>query len=387
MEIQTTELYIKIQDALQENKRYIFLRGSSRSGKTITALQHLIITALSKPDTLITIARETQVSIKNTILMDFKSVLTNLNLWEDSRYNKVEMVYRMKNNSIIRFVGMDDTTGKLRGMKSDIVFVDEVNTVSFEPFVQLDIRTEQYILAAYNPEISEDWWGLEYEGKDNGIMIHSTWKQNPFLDDRIIQSIQELKELDPDLYEIYSEGRVVPPREKIFVNYDKYTEEPRYKERYIGIDFGFATDPCAVVEVLINDKDVYCKELLYQAGTTNEDLIFILKELGIDRNTQMVADSAEPKSIQDLKRGGFNIRGVKKGSGSILYGIQKMKQHRIHIHEDSTNLYREFSELKFKKDRSGRVTNTPIGDDHLIDSVRYVIMEFADKPKTTYHFL
>ena len=319
--------------------------------------------------------------------MDFKSVLTNLNLWEDGRYNKVEMVYRMKNNSIIRFVGMDDTTGKLRGMKSDIVFVDEVNTVSFEPFVQLDIRTEQYILAAYNPEINDDWWGLEYEGKDNGIMIHSTWKQNPFLDDRIIQSIQELKELDPDLYEIYSEGRVVPPREKIFVNYDKYTEEPRYKERYIGIDFGFATDPCAVVEVLINDKDVYCKELLYQAGTTNEDLIFILKELGIDRNTQMVADSAEPKSIQDLKRGGFNIRGVKKGSGSILYGIQKMKQHRIHIHEDSTNLYREFSELKFKKDRSGRVTNTPIGDDHLIDSVRYVIMEFADKPKTTYHFL
>jgi len=387
MEIKTTELYMKIQDALQENKRYIFLRGSSRSGKTITALQHIIITALSQPDTLITIARETQVSIKNTILMDFKSVLTNLNLWEDSRYNKVEMVYRMKNNSIIRFVGMDDTTGKLRGMKSDIVFVDEVNTVSFEPFVQLDIRTEQYILAAYNPEITEDWWGLEYEGKDNGIMIHSTWKQNPFLDNRIIQSIQELKELDPDLYEIYSEGRVVPPREKIFVNYDKYTEEPRYKERYIGIDFGFATDPCAVVEVLINDKDVYCKELLYQAGTTNEDLIFILKELGIDRNTQMVADSAEPKSIQDLKRGGFNIRGVKKGSGSILYGIQKMKQHRIHIHEDSTNLYREFSELKFKKDRSGRVTNTPIGDDHLIDSVRYVIMEFADKPKTTYHFL
>ena len=387
MEIQTTELYMKIQEALQENKRYIFLRGSSRSGKTITALQHIIITALSKPNTLITIARETQVSIKNTILVDFKGVLQDLNLWEDSRYNKVEMVYRMDNNSIIRFIGMDDTTGKLRGMKSDIVFVDEVNTVSFEPWVQLDIRTEQYVLAAYNPEITEDWWGLEYEGKENGIMIHSTWKGNPFLDKRIIQSIQELKELDPDLYEIYSEGRVVPPREKIFVNYDKYSDEPRYKERYIGLDWGFATDPCAVVEVLMDGKDVYCKELLYQAGTTNNDLIFILQELGIDRETLIVADSAEPKSIQDLRRGGFNIRGVKKGQGSVLYGIQKMKQHKIHIHEDSLNLYREFSELKFKKDRSGRVTNTPIGDDHLIDSVRYVITEFADKPEQTYHFL
>ena len=387
MEIQTTELYLKIQNALQENKRYIFLRGSSRSGKTITALQHIIITALSKPNSLITIARETQVSIKNTILVDFKGVLEDLNLWEESRYNKVEMVYRFPNKSIIRFVGMDDSSGKLRGMKSDIVFVDEVNTVSFEPFVQLDIRTQQYIIAAYNPEITEDWWGLEYESKEEGVMIHTTYKQNPFLDERIIKSIQELKELDPDLYEIYAEGRVVPPREKIFVNYDKYSEEPRHKERYIGLDWGFASDPCAVVEVIIDDKDVYCRELLYQAGTTNEDLIFILRELGIDRETQIVADSSEPKSIQDLRRGGFNIRGVKKGSGSVLYGIQKMKQKRIHIHEESINLYKEFTELKFKKDRSGRVTNTPVGDDHLIDAVRYVIMEFADKPKSTYHFI
>ena len=386
MEIQTTELYMKIQDALQENKRYIFLRGSSRSGKTITALQHLIITALSKPNSLITIARETQVSIKNTILVDFKGVLEDLNLWEESRYNKVEMVYRFPNKSVIRFVGMDDSSGKLRGMKSDIVFVDEVNTVSFEPFVQLDIRTEQYILAAYNPEITEDWWGLEYENKEEGIMIHTTFRQNPFLDERIIQSIKQLKELDPDLYEIYAEGRVVPPREKVFVNYDTYTEEPRYKEKYIGIDFGYSNDPCAVVEVLINDNDVYCKELFYNQGTTNNDLIFILDEM-IDKNLQIVADSAEPKSIQDLRRAGFNIRGVKKGQGSVLYGFQKMKTKKIHIHEDSTNLYKEFSELKFKKDRSGRVTNTPVGDDHAIDCVRYVIMEFADKPEQTYHFL
>jgi len=239
MEIHTTKIYLDIENALQENKRYIFLRGSSRSSKTTTALQHLIITALSKPNTLITIARETQVSIKNTILMDFKGVLTNLNLWEDSRYNKVEMVYKFPNNSIVRFIGLDDSTGKLRGLKSEYVMVDEVNTVSMEAFVQLDIRCEKYIIAAYNPEITEDWWGLEYEKKENGCMIHSSWRDNPFLDDRIIQSIKELKELDPDLYQIYSEGKIVPPREKIFVNYDKYTEEPRYKERYIGLDWGY----------------------------------------------------------------------------------------------------------------------------------------------------
>ena len=387
MEFQTTELYLKIEEALQENKRYIFLRGSSRSGKTYTALQHIIITCLSKPNSLVTIARETQVSIKNTILVDFKSILETIGMWDENRYNKVEMVYKFPNKSVIRFIGLDDSTGKLRGMKSDIVLIDEVNTVSFESFVQLDIRCEKYIIAAYNPEITEDWWGLSYESKDNGIMIHSTFRENPFLDDRIIQSIKELKHLDPDLYQIYAEGKIVPPREKIFVNYDTYTDTPRYKERYIGLDWGYASDPCAVVEVLINDKDVYCRELLYQAGTTNEDLIFILRELGIDRDTIIISDSSEPKSIQDLRRGGFNIRGVKKGQGSVLYGISKMKQHKIHIHEESTNLYKEFSELKFKKDRSGRVTNTPMGDDHGIDCVRYVIMEFADKKESTYHFI
>jgi hypothetical protein len=101
MEFETTILYLDIQDKIEEGKRYIFLRGSSRSGKTFTALQHLIITALSKPNTTITIAR------KNTILIDFKEVLMSLDLWEDTRFNKVEMVYRMENNSIIRFVGLE----------------------------------------------------------------------------------------------------------------------------------------------------------------------------------------------------------------------------------------------------------------------------------------
>lgn len=387
MEFKTSELYLKIQDSLKENKRYIFLRGSSRSGKSYTALQHIIITCLTNPNKIVTIARETQVSIKNTILVDFKDIMESIGRWDESRFNKVEMVYKFPNKSIIRFIGLDDTTGKLRGLKSHIVMVDEVNTVSFESFVQLDIRTEEYIICAYNPEITEDWWGLEYESKDNGIMIHTTWRDNPFLDKRIIQSIQELKHLDPDLYQIYSEGKIVPPREKIFVNYEKYDELPKnVKESYIGLDWGYSTDPCAVVQVWITEKEIYCKELLYQAGTTNQDLIFLLNDL-IDKNMMIICDSSEPKSIQDLRRAGFDIRGVKKGSGSVLYGIQKMKQKKIYIHEESFNLYREFTELKFKRDRSGRVTNQPVGDDHLIDSVRYVVTEMTDKQRNNYHFL
>jgi phage terminase large subunit len=379
MEFETTILYLDIQDKIEEGKRYIFLRGSSRSGKTFTALQHLIITALSKPNTTITIARETQVSIKNTILIDFKEVLMSLDLWEDTRFNKVEMVYRMENNSIIRFVGLDDTTGKLRGMRQDYVFIDEVNTIEKSAMIQLDIRTEQYILAAYNPEVSQSWWGFEFENKDNGCMLHSTFRDNPFLDDKIIQSIRDLKKVDPEMFEIYAEGRIVEPREKIFIQPETYSDTPNYKYRYIGIDFGYSNDACAVVEVLNKDKTIWVKELFYKTETTNEDLIYELKEMGIDRSVEIVADSSEPKSIEELRRGGLNVRGVKKGKGSVLWGISKMKQYKTFIHEDSLNLINEFSRYKFKKDRSGRQTSQVTGDDHALDALRYVVTEFISE--------
>lgn len=379
MELSTTILYLDIQDKIEQQKRYIFLRGSSRSGKSFTALQHLIILALSNPDITITIARETQVSLKNTIIIDFKDIMESLEIWEDTKFNKVEMVYRFENKSIIRFVGLDDTTGKLRGMRQDYVFIDEVNTIEKTSFIQLDIRTEKYIIAAYNPEVTQNWWGFEYENKDNGCMIHSTWRQNSFLEENIIQSIQDLKNIDPEMYEIYSEGRIVEPREKIFIQPETYIDPPKYKYRYIGIDWGYSSDACAVVEVLNEGKTIWVKELFYKTETTNEDLIYELRQMGIDRNVEIVCDSSEPKSIEELRREGFNVRGVKKGKGSVLWGISKMKQYKTFIHEESENLINEFSNYKFKKDRSGRQTNQVTGEDHLLDALRYVVTEFISE--------
>ena len=115
--------------------------------------------------------------------------------------------------------------------------------------------------------------------------------------------------------------------------------------------------------------------------------MFRLRELGIDRNYEIVCDSSEPKSIEDLRRGGFRVRGVKKGDGSVLYGINKMRTFKILVNENSKNLISEFSNYKFKKDRQGRITNIPEGKDHLIDPLRYVVMEFVDKPKNKYSFI
>jgi phage terminase large subunit len=384
MKLQANELFEKIRDKILDEKRYIFLRGSSRSGKTRAAIQILIVEALVQPKLTITIARETQVSIKNTILVDFQEEMEKLDLWDEKSYNKVDMLFRFKNGSVLRFIGLDDKTGKLRGMKSDIVMIDEVNTIEMSSFVQLDIRTEKYIITAYNPEIPTDWWGLDYEKKDNGCVLISTWRENAFLDQRIIESINSLKETDHDLWLIYSESQIVPPREIVYQKPEIYEGEPQgTKYTYYGLDFGFSSDPAALVEVKVRDKDLFVRELIYQQGLTNDDLLHLMRnEHNLDRTHDIVADSAEPKSIEELNRGGLKVRGCSKGANSVLFGIQKVRQHKIYVHKDSTNLIQEFDNYRYKKDRSGRVTNQTQGLDHLLDGLRYVVAEFIhNKPK------
>lgn len=381
MKLKATVVFEQIDDAVSQDKRYIFLRGSSRSSKTISSIQYLVLEAIRNPGINITIARATQVSLRHTILPDFKMVMEQFEMWEDKNFHKQEFVYHFTNGSVVRFIGLDDSTGKLKGFKSDIILVDEVNTIDKNAFLQLDIRCSKYILALYNPEIPIDFWGLDYEAKPNGIMLHSTYRMNPFLDERTVKAIEELIEMDEDMAKIYAEGLIVEPREKIFKQPDTYKElPPNVKEKYYGIDWGFANDECAVVEVNVDKNTLYVKQLLYEKGLTNEDLAFRLKDMGFDRNVNWVADSSEPKSIQEMKRLGFNIRPVQKTS--VLYGIQKMKQFKIYVHEDSVDLIQEFSNYKFKKDKTGVVTNTPIGADHLLDALKYSILQFIDnKPK------
>jgi len=381
MKIKATVVFEQIASAVESQKRYIFLRGSSRSSKTVSAVQWIIIQALANPKVTVTIARATQVSIKGTILEDFKFVMNELGMYDESRLNKQELVYRFANGSVVRFIGLDDSTGKLKGLKSDIILIDEINTIEKNAFIQLDIRCTQYLMALYNPEIPMDWWGLEYETKDNGIMLHSTYKLNPFLDEATIRAIEELKDTDPDMAKIYAEGLIVEPREKVFIQPEIFTELPQgIKERYYGLDFGFSNDECAVVEVWVQNKSIYVKQVLYELGLTNDDLSYKLKELGIDRSVNIVADSAEPKSIEELRRMGLNIRPVNKSS--IIYGIQKLKQFKIYVHHESVDLISEFSNYRFKKDRIGNITNNTTGKDHLLDALKYVVIQFLDKPKT-----
>ena len=379
MRIKATEVFTDIDDAINEGYRYIFLRGSTRSGKTVASIQYIVIECLKRAGISATIARATQVSLKNTILVDFKEIMNTMEIWDWGTFNKVDNVYTFPNGSVIRFIGMDDTTSRLKGMKSDIALVDEINSVDIDPFEQLNIRLSDWVLCPYNPELTPDHWILKYEQREDAKLLISNWRQNSFLDDRTRKAISDLKLTNPDLYEIYSEGKIVEPREKIFREVKTYSgNTPETKQVYYGIDYGYSSDPTAVIKVTVEGNNLYCEEVLYEKGLTNQDLAFLLKEKGITRESVVVADSSEPKSIQELNREGLSVIGVKKGAGSILYGIQKMKSFNIMINETSENLIREWNNYKFKKDRSGNITNIPIGDDHALDALRYVVLQFLD---------
>ena len=210
-------------------------------------------------------------------------------------------------------------------------------------------------------------------------------------DERIVKSIEGLKDIDPEMYEVYALGKKIKPRETIFINWEVVNEAPRYSKMLgVGIDWGYSNDECACVWGLINEPDniIYLKEVFYDRGLSSDDILFKLKEGGIQKTFEIVCDSSEPRMIDEIKKGGYSrARGVKKEAGSVLYGITEMKKWKLQIDASSTNLIDELKNYKWFKDRSGNITSKTTGKDHLLDAARYLITEMTYKPKVKYSFM
>lgn len=318
-------------------------------------------------------------------------VMNQMGFYNPDNYNKSEVIYRFDNGSMIRFLGADDNSAKLRGMKQDIVFINEITSVSLESFTQLNMRTTKFIIADYNPTAQDNWYWYDLEVGENAELIISTYKQNPFLEQRVIDAIEGLKELDPEMYEVYALGKRIKPRETIFVNWEIVKEPPRYSKFLgIGLDWGYSQDECACVYGVINEPDniIYLKEIFYEKGLLIDDIAYKLEEGGVHKNFDIVCDSSEPRMLEELRKRGYKkVIPVRKEAGSVLFGINEMKRWKIQIDESSTNLIDEIKNYRWGKDRSGNITSKPIGRDHLLDSSRYLITQMAYKPKTKYSFV
>ena len=364
----TIDTTITFDNLIGSQKRITQHIGGTRSGKTYAILQYLIVRALQERLD-ITVVRRTVPSLKRSVIKDFKDILTNLDIWETERYNISDRIFSFGNGSTLSFINTDDPE-KLRGVKSDVLFIDEASEIDEESYFQLSIRCTGSIILAYNPTVSPYHWLRE---QDDVERFTTTYKDNPYLPKEMVKAIEELEFKNPKYWTIYGKGEFAPNDRAIF-SFQIVDENPIEELVAIGMDFGFSNDPTAIVAVHKKGDMLYVRELLYEKGMVTKDIISKLDELNVG-NTEIWADSAEPRLIEEIYRSGFNIKPVKKGPDSIKFGIGVLQNYGLCVPRSSQNLINELYSYQWATDKYGIALDKPEGGlDHLIDSMRYVAM-------------
>ena len=323
---------------------------------------------------IISIVSETMPHLKKGAMRDFFSFLNAADIYDPKQHNKTDNIYRV-GTSIIEFFSAD-SSDKVHGPGRDYLFVNEIQNLTYETFFHLAQRTNIRIYADYNP--THNFWVYpqfinEPEYKTDLTYIHSTIFDNPFVSEAIKKDVMIRASKDANYRKVYLEGIPGTLEGLVFETFNIIGEMPEGMNCVYGLDFGFSNDPTAITKIAIHNDDLFIDELIYRTGLTNADIISLMKESGI-RPTydELIADSAEPKSIEDILRAGFNVKPSSKGSDSIRSGIDKMKQFNIHITKRSVNIIKEFRNYSWIMDKNGNPTNKPSDNfNHAIDSIRY----------------
>lgn len=356
-------------------KRIKIVQGGTSAGKTFGILPILIDRA-TKDKLEISIVSESIPHLRRGALKDFIKIMQDTNRWIDPHYNKSLLKYTFANGSFIEFFSVDQPD-KLRGARRDILYINEANNVDFESYNQLAIRTSKEVWIDYNPT-HEFWAHTELMKDEDSEFTILTYKDNEALSDAIIKEIEKAREKAKtssywdNWWKVYGLGEIGSLEGVIFSNWkqiDRIPDDARLLG--YGLDFGYTNDPTAIIEVYnYNDKRIL-NEICYQSGLVNSDIATFLS-----KNIITYADSAEPKSIEEIRRTGKMIKGVTKGSDSINFGIQIMQNQEYLITSNSTNLIKEFRYYSWDKDKNGKTLNKPIDNfNHGIDAVRYHEME------------
>jgi phage terminase large subunit len=356
-----------------KDERFIVNIGGSRSSKTVSLCQLIIIYAYSNPDKVISIVRKTFPALRATVMRDFFDVLKQMDLYDKANHNKTEHIYTFPNGTIVEFFSVDDEQ-KIRGRKRDICWANEANELLYDDFQQLNFRTTFKLLFDFNPSESSSW--LYDLDSSNKILIKSSYKDNPFLDKAIVKEIEQLQFTDPELWTIYGLGERATSKLNVYTHFQQKKQKPEYFRDFIyAIDFGY-NHPTALLKIWFNEKEVFIEELIYESYLTSADLVERFETLGIDKKKEMIADHARPEIIEEIKRAGYNIKEADK---SVKKGIDKVKRTIVHIDILATNTWKEFENYKYKK-VGDKITDDVVKLwDDAMDALRYGITYIANK--------
>lgn len=348
------------------------MQGGTSAGKTYGILPILINKAIQVNGLEISVVSESIPHLRRGCIKDCLKILKDTGRYNDNQFNRSLLKYEFLNGSYIEFFSVDDGS-KLRGARRDILYCNEVNNISFEAFNELSIRTKKEIFLDYNP--SNEFWVHENLQNDlDAEMIILTYKDNDALDQRIVKEIEKAREKAKtsdywaNWWKVYGLGQIGSLQGVVFDNWKVIDKIPlEAKLIGLGVDFGYTNDPTAIVEVYKwNDKRIV-NEICYQTGLINSE---IAKKL--PNGIICYADSAEPKSIAEIRLHNKMIKGATKGKDSIMHGIQLMQGQQYLITSQSINLINELRSYVWDVDRAGKTLNKPAGGrDHLIDALRY----------------
>ena len=368
-----------IKKIRQLKKRIKIIQGGTSAGKTYGIIPVLIDKACKNDNLEISIVSESIPHLRRGALKDFLKIMLNTNRFIDGNFNKSTLKYTFSNGSFIEFFSVDQPD-KLRGARRNILYVNECNNVPFESYNQLAIRTDQEVYLDYNPT-NEFWVHTDTIRDPDSDFIILTYKDNEALSDSIVKEIEKAKvkaktsDYWANWWKVYGLGEIGSLQGVVFKNWKQIKQIPKDARCLgYGMDFGYTNDPTTLIGCYKYNNEIIFDEVIYKTGLLNSDIARLLKAEKVSK-LPIYADSAEPKTIDELRRYGFNIKGASKGKDSISFGIDILQQNDFKVTETSTNLIKELRSYTWDKDRQGATLNKPIDAfNHAIDAMRYFAM-------------
>lgn len=370
-------------------KRIKIIPGGSSAGKTYGIIPILIDKAIATPNTSISIVSESMPHLRKGCMKDFADIMKMIQRWDRFRWNATNSQYTFANGSYIEFFSVEDETS-VRGPRRNILYINECNKVAYDTYIQLAMRTDGDIYLDYNP--SHRFWTEDVMLEDDAEMLVLTYKDNEALSQNTIDFLESKIELakTSDYWKnwvnVYLYGQLGSLEGVVFSNWKVIDGVPEEAELIGGgMDFGFSNDPTTLSLVYRYNGELIIDEIIHQKGLSNNEINKLLKIN--DVKCDIICDSADPKSIEELRKYGHRTYPAKKGPDSILYGISILQSYKINITRQSVNVIDEFTKYSWKKDTNGNGTiNVPIDIyNHQIDAIRYLAMAKLDTIKGKKH--